>query len=146
MRAAARWIAIAVAIPFALALAALGFLQTRIGQDLLAGAIARAASSPGFSLAIEGLRGTVPSRMTAARIEISDGKGIWLSLRDVALNLAPAELLSGRLHIRSLDIAELEMQRASSSESSQPLSAITPRAASPDRRGAGPADDQPVSR
>jgi translocation and assembly module TamB len=122
MRAAARLLAIAVAVPIALVLAGFGLLQTRTGQDWLAGAIVRAVNSPGFSLAIEGLRGIVPLRMTAARIAVGDGKGIWLSLRDVALDLAPGELLSGRLHVRSLDIADVEMPRPASSGSSEPLS------------------------
>ena len=122
MRAAARWLAIAIAVPLALVLAAFGLLQTRIGQDWLAAAVARAASSPGFSLTIEGLRGTVPLRMTAARIEVGDDKGMWLSLRNVALDLAPAELLSGKVHVRSLDIADVDMRRSSSPRSSEPLS------------------------
>ena len=122
MRAAARWLAIAIAVPLALVLAAFGLLQTRIGQDWLAAAVARAASSPGFSLTIEGLRGTVPLRMTATRIEVGDDKGMWLSLRNVALDLAPAELLSGKVHVRSLDIADVDMRRSSSPRSSEPLS------------------------
>ncbi len=122
MRAAARWLAIAIAVPLALVLAAFGLLQTRIGQDWLAAAIARAASSPGFSLTIEGLRGTVPLRMTAARIEVGDDKGMWLTLRNVALDLAPAALLTGKVHVRSLDIADVDMRRSSSPRSSEPLS------------------------
>ena len=122
MRAAARWLAIAIAVPLALVLAAFGLLQTRIGQDWLAAAVARAASSPGFSLTIEGLRGTVPLRITATRIEVGDDKGMWLSLRNVALDLAPVELLSGKVHVRSLDIADVDMRRSSSPRSSEPLS------------------------
>ncbi len=56
MRAVARWLAFAIAVSLALVLAAFGLLQTRIGQDWLAAAVARAASSPSFSLTIEGLR------------------------------------------------------------------------------------------
>ncbi len=122
MRATARWLAIAIAVPLALLLATFGSLQTRIGQDWLAAAVARAASSSGFSLTIEGLRGTVPLRMTATRIEVADDKGMWLSLRNVALDLAPAELLSGKVHVRSLDIADVDIQRSSSPRSSEPLS------------------------
>jgi translocation and assembly module TamB len=122
MRAAARWLAIAIAVPLALVLAAFGLLQTRIGQDWLAAALARAASSPGFSLTIEGLRGTVPLRMTAARIEVADDQGTWLNLRNVAIDLAPAELLSGKVHVRSLDVADVDMRRSSSPRSSEPLS------------------------
>lgn len=122
MRTAARWLAIAIAVPLALVLAAFGLLQTRIGQDWLAAALARAASSPGFSLTIEGLRGTVPLRMTAARIEVADDQGTWLNLRNVAIDLAPAELLSGKVHVRSLDVADVDMRRSSSPRSSEPLS------------------------
>jgi translocation and assembly module TamB len=122
MRAAARWLAIAIAVSLALVLAAFGLLQTRIGQNWLAAAVARAASSPGFSLTIEGLGGTVPLHMTATRIEVGDDKGMWLTLRNVAFDLAPAELLSGKLHVRSLDIADVDIRRSSSPRSSEPLS------------------------
>ncbi len=122
MRAAARWLAIAIALPLALVLAAFGLLQTRIGQDWLAAGVARAASSPGFSLTIEGLRGTVPLRMTATRIEAGDDKGVWLTLRNVALDLAPVALLTGKMHVRWLDIADVDMRRSSSPRSSEPLS------------------------
>ena len=122
MRTAARWLAIAIVVPVVLVLAAFGLLQTRTAQDWLAAAAARAVSGPGFSLTIEGLRGTVPLRMTATRIEVGDSKGIRLSLRNVALDLAPAELLGGKVRIRSLDIADVDMQRSSSPGSSKPLS------------------------
>ena len=121
MRAVFRWLAIAVAVPIFLMLALFGLVQTRLGQDWLAGAIEWAVSSPGFSLAIDGLRGAVPFHMTAARIEIGDGAGIWMTLRGVVLDLAPADLLNGKLHVRSLKLAELDMARPSSG-SSAPLS------------------------
>jgi translocation and assembly module TamB len=121
MRAAARWLATVIATPIALALAALGLLQTRPGQDWLAGAIARAVSRPGFSVTIQELRGMVPFRMTAALIEFGDGSGIWLSLRNVALDLAPADLLARTLHIRSVEIGEIDVARKpSSAQSPQP--------------------------
>jgi translocation and assembly module TamB len=121
MRAAFRWLGIAIAVPIALVLAIFGLLQTRAGQDRLAGVIAHAVSRPGFSVAIDGLGGIVPFRMTVARIEIRDGKAVWLTVRGVGLDLAAADLLAGRLHLRSLKLAEIDMAR-SSSGSSAPLS------------------------
>jgi translocation and assembly module TamB len=121
MRAILRCLAIVIAVPLAIVMVGFGLLQTCPGQDWLAGAIARAVSSPGFSLAIQGLRGTVPFHLTAARIDVGDKSGVWLTLSDVALDLAPADLLGGKLHVRSLAIAELDMRRASSG-SSAPLS------------------------
>jgi translocation and assembly module TamB len=123
MRAVVRRLAIIIAIPITLMLAGFGLLQTGAGQDWLAGVIARAVSRPGFFVTIEGLRGVVPFRTTVVRIEVRDSNGGWLTVRGAALDLAAGDLLAGRLHIRLLELAEIDMaRRPSSSRSSAPVS------------------------
>ena len=115
MRAALRALGFALGALIVVVLALLGLAQTRTGQDWLAGAVARAADRPDFSIAIEGLGGTVPLQMTARRVEIGDEGGVWLILRDLRLDLAPLDLLAGRVRIRLLQAAEVEIVRAPSS-------------------------------
>ncbi len=106
-----RWLALACGGLAALLVVAFGLLQTRPGKDLLAAAIGRIASSPNTLWRIDGLGGAVPSRMTARRITVSDAAGEWLTLRGVELELAPAALLSGELHVRLLRAAEVDQAR-----------------------------------
>ena len=112
-----RWLGIALAVSIGLLLAGFGLLQTRPGQDWLAGTVARLASSPGFTVSIEGLSGFVPFRVRIARIAIADRQGTYMTLRRVAFDIAPGDLLHGRLHLRFLDIAELYKARSSTAPS-----------------------------
>jgi autotransporter translocation and assembly factor TamB len=84
MRAALRRVLFAVFALLAAAGAILGgaffVAQTPSGKAWIAREAGRLSSSPGFVVAIEGLAGTVPFRMTAKRITIADAKGRWLSI------------------------------------------------------------------
>ena len=75
-----RWLGIALAAVLLLLVAVFGLLQTQLGKGWLEREIARAASSPDFTVAISGLGGFVPFRMTAERIEIADRDGTYLTL------------------------------------------------------------------
>ena len=121
MRVAVRWFAVALAVPLLLALAGFGLLQTRLAQGWLAGVIARSASTPDFTLSIAGLRGLLPFHVKIGRIALADAGGVYLTLRDVDLNVAPADLFAGELYIRRLAIAEIDMARPASGTSA-PLS------------------------
>ncbi len=112
-----RWLGIALAVPICLVLIAFGLLQTRPGQDWLANKIARAVSSPGFAVSIDGLSGLVPFRVRIDRIAIADDQGTYLTLRHIGFAVVPSDLLSGRLHLRSLHIAEIDKARPSSAPS-----------------------------
>lgn len=112
-----RWLGIAVAVPICLVLAGFGLLQTRPGKDWLAGVIARAMSSPGFAVSIGGLHGLVPFRVKVDQMAIADAQGTYLTLRDTGFTVAPGDLLAGRVHLRSLSIAELDKSRPSSTPS-----------------------------
>jgi translocation and assembly module TamB len=122
MRTVIRWLGIAIAVPILVVLAGFGLLQTRAGKDWLAETIARSVSHPGFTVSIDGLHGLLPFRIKVDRIAVADARGTYLTLRGVGLDLAPADLLRRTLHIRSFEMAKLEMARSSSSGSSGPLS------------------------
>ncbi len=108
-----RWFGTAFFALIAILLIGFGILQTRVGRDWLAGTIARVVSTSDFAVAIEGLGGIVPFRVTIARIRLADKGGTYLTLHDIGFEIAPAELLGGRLHIRSLTVAEIDMARPS---------------------------------
>ena len=120
MGKALRRFGLACAVIAAVLVIVFGLLQTRPGKNLLAAVIARMASTPDSVWNIDRLGGTVPFRMTARKITLSDAAGSWLSLRDIRLDLAPADLLAGRVHVRLARAGEIEQARRPSG-SSKPL-------------------------
>ena len=116
-----RWFGAVLGLLIVIMLAAFGLVQTRAGQAWLARTIAQTASSPDFAVSMEGLRGFVPFRFKLDRVEIADRDGTYLTLHDFGLDVSPAALLTGRLHIRSLSFAEVDMARSSTAPSTTPL-------------------------
>src|SRR5262249_9646066 len=116
-----RWLGAVFGLVIALILAAFGLLQTGAGQVWLARTIPKLLSSPDFTISVEGLRGFVPFHLEVDRVEIADRDGTYLTLRDFALDVSAAELLAGRLHIRSLSFAEIDMARSSTAPSTTPF-------------------------
>src|ERR1700747_1400548 len=116
----------ALGLLIAIFLAVFGLLQTQAGRTWLARTVAQATSDPDFTVAIEGLSGIVPFRLTVERIAIGDRDGVYLTLRDVGLDVSAAALLSRRLHIRSLSIGEIDMARASTAPSTTPMTEYLP--------------------
>ena len=88
-----------------------GLLQTPIGRDWFARIAIGAISGPGSSVSIEGLDGLLPFHMTATRIAISDDRGVSLALRNVAFDLSPGALVAGRVRVRTLTAATLDVAR-----------------------------------
>ncbi|MGH6883465.1 MAG: hypothetical protein ACREFM_21260, partial [Hypericibacter sp.] len=84
MKRISRFILIALAALFTGLLVALGggylYLQSDAGKRALEELVARALSSPEGSVTIEGLGGSVPFDLTAARITVSDRTGPWLEI------------------------------------------------------------------
>jgi translocation and assembly module TamB len=101
--------------------AAWAALQTPFGKAWLAREIGQALSDPDFNVAIDGLGGIIPFRMKLARIDIGDRDGIYLTVRDVGLDISPSALLTGKAHIRSLTIAAVDMARSSTAPSTTPF-------------------------
>jgi len=116
-----RWFGAAVGLLIAVLLAGFGLLQTPAGKTWLATTIAQKIGDPDFTVAIETLSGIVPFRLMVDRIEIGDRDGVYLTLHDVALDVSAAALLAGRLHIRSLSFAEIDMARLTTAPSTTPL-------------------------
>jgi translocation and assembly module TamB len=116
-----RWLRPVVGLLIVVLLAGFGLLQTQAGKGWLARTIAQTISDPEFAVAIEGLSGFVPFRLTVDRIEIGDRDGIYLTLHDSKLDISAAALLAGRVIIRSLSIAEIDMARSSTAPSTTPL-------------------------
>jgi translocation and assembly module TamB len=124
MRAVARvfrWFSIALGLLIVVLLAAFGLVQTQPGKSWLAKTIAQSVSSPDFAVTVQGLDGFVPFRLEVDRIDIADRDGTYLSVHDFALDIAAAALLAGRLHIRSLRFAEIDMARSSTAPSTTPF-------------------------
>ncbi|HEY1433456.1 MAG TPA: hypothetical protein VGF39_17765, partial [Stellaceae bacterium] len=96
-------------------------LQSPVGKAWLAQEIAQAVSDPDFTVAIHGLGGIVPFRMTVGQIDIGDRDGTYLTLRDADLDISASALLTGKAHIRSLTIAQIDMARSSTAPSTTPF-------------------------
>ena len=118
---ALRWFGAALGLLVAIILAGFGLLQTQAGKTWFASTIAQTISDPDFTVAIENLSGVVPFRLKVDRIEIGDRDGVYLTLRDFSLDASAAALLAGRVHIRSLSFAEIDMARSSTAPSTTPL-------------------------
>ncbi|HEV8679677.1 MAG TPA: translocation/assembly module TamB domain-containing protein, partial [Stellaceae bacterium] len=106
-----RRLAGALAVLLLLLIGAFEVLQTSWGREWLSGVIAEAASAPGFSLTIAGLDGTIPFTMRAERIEVGDERGVWLVLQRADITLSATALFAGRVDIRNLTVAAIEVQR-----------------------------------
>ncbi len=118
---ALRWFGAALGLLIAIFLAVFGLLQTQAGRTWFARTVSQAISDPDFTVAIEGLSGIVPFRLKVERIEIGDRDGVYLTLRDVGLDVSATALLARRLHIRSLSFAEIDMARLSTAPSTTPV-------------------------
>jgi translocation and assembly module TamB len=116
-----RWLGAALGLLIVVIFAAFGLLQTQAGQAWLARTITQTVSSPDFAVSIEGLRRFMPFRLKVNRIEIGDRDGTYLTLHDFGLDISAAALLAGRVHIRSLSFAEIDMARSSTAPSTTPF-------------------------
>ena len=96
-------------------------LQTQFGKAWLAREIGQMLGDPDFTVGVEGLQGFVPFHMTVERIEIGDRDGTYLRLLGAGLDLAASALLTGKIHIRSLKLAEADMARLTTAPSTTPF-------------------------
>ncbi len=88
--------------------AASAWLDTDSGKAWLAAAINRVAAGRAQAT---GIGGRLPFHPVIGRIELVDLDGVWASLRDVNLDLAPRDLLRRRLTVDSLSVAAIEVLR-----------------------------------
>ncbi|MEP2420490.1 MAG: translocation/assembly module TamB domain-containing protein [Nitratireductor sp.] len=88
------------------------FTQTEAGRAKLAAIASGLASGPDRTVRIEGLAGLLSGRARIGSVVVSDSRGAWLSLRDIALDWSPLALAgfafeAERLHAGSIDLVRL---------------------------------------
>ncbi|UOA28631.1 translocation/assembly module TamB domain-containing protein [Pseudosulfitobacter sp. DSM 107133] len=79
-----------------------GYLQAFL-EDSLSGA--------GRQVRIIGFEGALSSQVSIQELTIADDEGIWLTLKDVVLDWSRAALLTGRLEVNELSVAEVLLPR-----------------------------------
>lgn len=97
-----------------------GYLQAFL-EDSLSGA--------GRQVRIVGFAGALSSRATIDELTIADDEGIWLTLRDVSLDWSRSALLTGRLEVTELSVAEVLLPRKPVTPDTIDVPAPKPRAA-----------------
>lgn len=68
-------------------------------------------SSAGRDVRVEGFAGALSSRATFTSMSFADEDGVWLTIRDGAIQWNRSALLAGRIEIRELTAAEIELPR-----------------------------------
>lgn len=106
-----------------------GYLQAFL-EDSLSGA--------GRQVRIVGFAGALSSRATIDELTIADDEGIWLTLRDVSLDWSRSALLTGRLQVTELSVAEVILPR-------KPMTPDTMDVPAPEASGGFSIPDLPVS-
>lgn len=73
---------------------------------------------------LSGLAGSFPAHLRLQRLELSDARGVWLSIDHISLDWSPLAGLAGRLQIDALHADRLDMERLpqSTSPSTKPVS------------------------
>src|SRR5882757_1512 len=61
---------------------------------------------------LSGLGGSFPTQLTLDRLELTDGRGVWLTADHVSLRWSPLRWLERRIHVDELQVARLHMERA----------------------------------
>ena len=90
-----------------------GYLATLL-QDSLSGA--------GRAVVIDGFEGALSSRARIKQLTIADDAGVWLTLRDVALDWNRAALLTGAVSVNELSASEIILDRLPNSDPAAPPS------------------------
>ena len=73
-------------------------------------------SGAGRQVVITGFAGALSSRARIAELTIADDQGVWLTLRDVALDWNRAALLGGTLSVNELSAGEIILDRMPASD------------------------------
>lgn len=67
---------------------------------------------------LTGLGGRLPSSIDIARLELSDGRGVWMTAERISLRWSPLALFHWDLHIKRLDVGRIDVGRRPLSTSS----------------------------
>ena len=85
---------------------------TPAGREAVVAMVDGMRVGPIGRLRVEGLTGDVFGRFHLRRLRIVDGRGTWLDARDLSADWRPLELLTRRVHARSVSAADLLVARA----------------------------------
>ncbi|MBV9654648.1 MAG: translocation/assembly module TamB domain-containing protein [Acetobacteraceae bacterium] len=100
-------------LPVLLVGGVLAVANTSWGQRLIE---AQLPKLTGGTVAIDGLSGRVPDRLRAARIEVRDKDGAWLTIEQLSLDWHPLRLLSKTADLSLLSAAHVDLARLPVSE------------------------------
>ncbi|MGZ3215023.1 translocation/assembly module TamB domain-containing protein [Paracoccus sp. T5] len=116
------WIYVfALFFPLAVLAQSAAELSEQIEDDrgFLTGLLERNLSGAGRTVVIDGFEGALSSRATFSEIRIADEEGVWLTLRDGAIQWNRSALLRRRIEIAELSAAEILLPRLPQGEQSQ---------------------------
>src|SRR5688572_6060075 len=116
MRRSLRILSIAALAVVLLAGGGIACLQTAPGKAWLAGTLSRALSSADMNVTLSSIQGSVPFDLRMGRIVVADRDGAWLSVTDATIDVAPRDLLRGRLTVRHLGASEIALMRMPAAE------------------------------
>ena len=98
-------------------------LQTEAGRDRMARWLSLALSSGQRTVRVEKISIPWPTRAAIRCVSVSDPSGLCLTIRDVELQWHPLDLMAGRVKIRRLHVASLDVERLPAAGSgTEPLS------------------------
>ncbi|MBM3603994.1 MAG: DUF490 domain-containing protein [Alphaproteobacteria bacterium] len=111
----------ALIFPLALLAQTAAELSEEIADDrgFLTGLLERNLSGAGRTVAIDGFEGALSSRATFRELRIADDEGVWLTLRDGAIQWNRSALLRRRIEIAELSAAEILLPRMPQGEQGQ---------------------------
>ncbi|MDM7458541.1 MAG: DUF490 domain-containing protein, partial [Paracoccus sp. (in: a-proteobacteria)] len=94
--------------------------QIRDDRGFLTSLLERSLSDAGRTVVIDGFRGALSSRATFTEMRIADADGVWLTLRDGALQWNRSALLRRRIEIAELTAAQIILPRLPQGDGTQP--------------------------
>ncbi|WP_410219517.1 translocation/assembly module TamB domain-containing protein [Paracoccus sp. (in: a-proteobacteria)] len=106
-------ILVALFLPLAVLAQSAAELSQEIEDDrgFLTGLLERNLSGAGRQVVIDGFQGALSSRATFDEIRIADDEGVWLTLRNGAIQWNRSALLRRRIEIAELSAAEILLPR-----------------------------------
>lgn len=116
------WITIfALLFPLAVLAQTAAELSEQIDDDrgFLTGLLERNLSGAGRTVVLEGFEGALSSRATFRELRIADDEGVWLTLRDGAIQWNRSALLRRRIEIAELSAAEILLPRLPAGQQSE---------------------------
>ncbi|RFP91193.1 hypothetical protein DZK27_02715 [Rhodobacteraceae bacterium 63075] len=103
-----RWLVLILALLWPLGLAA---QDSESDRGYIQGLLEDALSGPGRTVVMDGFEGALSARATIDSITVSDPEGVWLTMRQVALEWNRAALLAGRIDISEISVERIELPR-----------------------------------